>query len=111
MDGTDITTAHGLPFEYEYLSEDGAPRRGVPANEELSPRTIGEGRPRRTLTTTLPSAAPLCARSFRSLEEGLTTSEYGGPSSEQPALAWCETLPAKVPLYAVRRHSPVRRAA
>lgn len=35
MDGTDITTAHGLPFEWEYISDDGAPRRGVPANEEL----------------------------------------------------------------------------
>lgn len=35
MDGPDITTAHGLPFEWEYLGEDGAPRRGVPANEEL----------------------------------------------------------------------------
>jgi len=35
MDGTDITTAHGLPFEWEYFSDDGAPRRGVPANEEL----------------------------------------------------------------------------
>lgn len=35
MDGTDLTTAHGLPFEWEYLGEDGAPRRGVPANEEL----------------------------------------------------------------------------
>lgn len=35
MDGTDITTAHGLPFEWEYLGENGAPRRGVPANEEL----------------------------------------------------------------------------
>lgn len=35
MDGPDITTAHGLPFEWEYVSDDGAPRRGVPANEEL----------------------------------------------------------------------------
>lgn len=35
MDGTDITTAHGLPFEWEYFSDDGAPRRGVPTNEEL----------------------------------------------------------------------------
>lgn len=35
MDGPDIPTAHGLPFECEYLGEDGAPRRGVPANEEL----------------------------------------------------------------------------
>ncbi|MGO1406973.1 MAG: M23 family metallopeptidase [Brachybacterium sp.] len=35
MDGTDITTAHGLPFEWEYVSDEGAPQRGVPANEEL----------------------------------------------------------------------------
>lgn len=35
MDGPDISTAHGLPFEWEYLGEDGTPRRGVPANEEL----------------------------------------------------------------------------
>ena len=35
MDGPDITTAHGLPFQWEYLSEDGEPQRGVPANEEL----------------------------------------------------------------------------
>ena len=35
MDGTDITTAHGLPFEWEYVTEEGQPRHGVPANEEL----------------------------------------------------------------------------
>ncbi|MGP9613477.1 M23 family metallopeptidase [Brachybacterium sp. AOP42-C2-15] len=35
MDGTDITTAHGLRFEWEYVSDEGAPQRGVPANEEL----------------------------------------------------------------------------
>ena len=32
MDGTDLTTAHGLPFEWDYLGEDGTPRQ---ANEEL----------------------------------------------------------------------------
>ena len=36
MDGPDLTTAHGLPFEWEYLGEDGARRRGVPANEKFS---------------------------------------------------------------------------
>ena len=30
-----LSTAHGLPFEWDYLGEDGAPRRGVPANKEL----------------------------------------------------------------------------
>lgn len=35
MNGSDTTTAHGLPFEWEYLGEDGAPRREEPANEEL----------------------------------------------------------------------------
>ncbi|KII00660.1 peptidase M23 [Streptomonospora alba] len=34
MEGTDITTARGLPFEWEYAA-DGEARRGVPANEEL----------------------------------------------------------------------------
>lgn len=35
MDGTGITTAHGLPFEWEYAAEEGTAQRGVPANEEL----------------------------------------------------------------------------
>lgn len=35
MDGAGITTAHALPFEWEHLGEDGAPRHGVPAHEEL----------------------------------------------------------------------------
>ncbi|MGP9539878.1 M23 family metallopeptidase [Brachybacterium sp. AOP43-C2-M15] len=35
MDGEDIATAHGLPFEWEYRDTGGAVQRGVPANEEL----------------------------------------------------------------------------
>jgi len=35
MDRTDIVTAHGLPFAWDYRTDDGQERRGVPANEEL----------------------------------------------------------------------------
>ena len=35
MDSADITTAHGLPFEWEYVADDSEAQRGVPANGEL----------------------------------------------------------------------------
>lgn len=35
MDGPDIETAHGLPFQWEYRDDAGAVQLGVPANEEL----------------------------------------------------------------------------
>lgn len=35
MDGEDITTAHGVPFAWEYDTEDGVTHRGVPAEGEL----------------------------------------------------------------------------
>lgn len=35
MDSADITTARGLPFEWEYVADDGEAQRAVPANEEL----------------------------------------------------------------------------
>lgn len=35
MDGSDISTAKGVPFTWRYLDEEGAVHAGVPANEEL----------------------------------------------------------------------------
>ncbi|GLI30109.1 MULTISPECIES: M23 family metallopeptidase [Brachybacterium] len=35
MDGSDISTAKGVPFTWRYLDEEGAVHTGVPANEEL----------------------------------------------------------------------------
>jgi len=35
MDGEDIVTAHGVPFTWEYRTDDGQERRGVPADGEL----------------------------------------------------------------------------
>jgi hypothetical protein len=35
MDSPDIDSAHGLPFTWHHLDEDGVEQQGVPANEEL----------------------------------------------------------------------------
>src|SRR5699024_10833682 len=35
MDGEGIVTAHGVPFAWEYRTDDGQERRGVPADGEL----------------------------------------------------------------------------